>query len=56
MKFEIFLSSVFNKAIIPLTLIGYELMVVDSVPAPRPLSKNSYPTCIHGIIVKYSTM
>ena len=34
-KIKIFLSSVclvFNKTIIPLTLVGYELMIAHSVP------------------------
>ena len=33
MKFEIYIIQclVFNKTIIPLTLVGYELMIADSV-------------------------
>ena len=42
---------VFNKTIIPLPLVGYELMIATS--APCPLSKTSYPMRVHGIIVKY---
>ena len=33
--------SVFNKTIIPLALVGFEIVVA-----------NSHPACAHGIIVK----
>ena len=35
---------VFNKRIIPLALVGYEMVIA-----------NSYPTLPRGIIVKYAT-
>ena len=40
----------FNKIIIPLTLVAYELLS----SAPRPLSKSSYPTRVRGITDKCS--
>ena len=36
---------VFNKAIIPLKLVGYEMIIA-----------NSYPTRARGVIVKYSSL
>ena len=36
---------VFNKTIIPLALVGYEMLIID----------NSYPTRTSGIIVKSLT-
>ena len=36
------LLGVVNKTIIPLALVGYEIVIA-----------NSYPTCARGIIVKY---
>ena len=45
---------VFNKIIIPFTLVGYELMIVDSILCTHcPLSESSYPTRVRGIIVDY---
>ena len=41
---------VFNKTIIPLGLVGYEMIIANS--APRWLSSISYPTRPRGIIVK----
>ena len=43
-EFSIFFV-VFDKSIIPLALVGYEMILA-----------NSYPTRTHGIIVKYSTI
>ena len=45
---------VFNKTIIPLALVGYEIVIANSA-APRWLSTISYPTRARGIIVKYTT-
>ena len=42
---------VFNKTIIPLALVGYEMIIANS--APRWLSIISYPTRARGIIVNY---
>ena len=36
---------VFDKTIIPLALVGYEMIIA-----------NSYPTCTRGVIVKENTM
>ena len=36
---------VFNKAIIPLKLVGYEMIIA-----------NSYPTRARGVIVKYTSL
>ena len=46
---------VFNKAFIPLALVGYEIVIANSVLAyvPSWLSAISYPMHAHGIIVKY---
>ena len=41
----------FNKTIIPLALVGYEMIIANE--APRWLSIISYPTRACGIIVKY---
>jgi len=41
----------FNKTIISLALVGYEMIIANS--APRWLSFISYPTRACGIIVKY---
>ena len=41
---------VFNKTIIPLALVGYEIVIANS--APRWLSTISYPMRARGIIVK----
>ena len=38
---------VFNKTIIPLTFVGYELMIAD-------LSESSYPMRVHGISVNHT--
>ena len=43
---------VFNKTIIPLALVGYEMIIANS--APLWLSIISYPTRPRGIIVKYA--
>ena len=39
----------FNKTVIPFVLVGYEI----GYSQPRLLFTISYPTCVHGIIVKY---
>ena len=47
------LCTLFNKTIIPLMLVGYEVVIANSVLhlyVPRWLSTISYPTCPHGII------
>ena len=44
----------FNKTIIPLALVGYEIAKANSY-APRWLSTISYPTRTRGIILKYTT-
>ena len=43
----LYFGGVFNKTIIPLALVGYEMIIANS------LSIISYPTRAHGIIVKY---
>ena len=43
----------FNKTSIPLTLVGYELVIADSVMVPRLLSKICYPLRVCGIIANY---
>ena len=46
---------VFNKTIIPLTLVGYELMIADSVlRISSVIYKSSYLTRVRGIIVEYT--
>ena len=46
---------VFNKTIIPLALVGYEMIIANSARyAPPWLSTISYPTRPRGIIVKYN--
>ena len=48
-----FLSSlVFNKTIIPLTLVGYELMIADLLLRTSS-AKSSYQARVRGIIVKF---
>ena len=44
-----YLGGVFNKTIIPLALVGYEIIIANS--APRWLSIISYPTCARERIV-----
>ena len=44
---------VFNKTIIPLALVGYEMIIANWAYAPRWLSIISYPTRPRGIIVNY---
>ena len=45
---------VFNKTIIPLALVGYEMIIANSTRryAPGWLSIISYLTRAHGVIVK----
>ena len=50
--------AVFNETIIiiPLTLIGYEMLIANSVLHAHWLSTISYPTHVNGIIiVNYTT-
>ena len=44
---------VFNKTIIPLALVGYEMIIAYT---PRRLFTISYPTRPHRIIVNYTTL
>ena len=44
---------VFNKTIIPLALVGYEMIIANRRYAPRWLPTISYPTRPRGIVVKY---
>ena len=44
---------IFNKTIIPLALVGYEMIIPTWPFAPCWLSITSYPTRARGIIVKY---
>ena len=46
----LYFGGVFNKTIIPFALVGYEI----GYSRPRWLFTISYPTRVHGIIVKYS--
>ena len=45
----LYFGDVFNKTIIPLALVGHEMIIV----VPRWLSIISYPTRARGIIVQY---
>ena len=45
----LYFGGVFNKTIIPLALVGYEMIIASS--ALRWLSIISYPTRARGIIV-----
>ena len=46
----------FNKTIIPLGLVGYDMIITNSaLPALLALTI-SYPTSANGIIVKYQIM
>ena len=45
----LYFEGVFNKTIIPLALVGYEMILANSAQ-----SIMSYPTCAHGIIVNSS--
>ena len=42
---------VFNKTIIPFTVVGYEMIIANEA---RRLSTISYPTRTRGIIVNYT--
>ena len=46
-------GGVFNKTIIPLALVEYEMLIANWCYAPRWLSTISYLTRACGIIVKY---
>ena len=47
------LGDVFNKTIIPLALVGCEIIIATGRYAPRWLSAISCPTRARGIFVKY---
>ena len=49
----LYFGGVFNKPIIPLALVGYEMIIANSYYAPRWLSIISYPTRARRIIVNY---
>ena len=44
--------AVFNKTIVPLALVGYEMIIANS--AIYRFFTISYPTSASGVIVKYS--
>ena len=44
-KNSLYFVGVFNKTVIPLALVGYGMIIAKS-----------YPTCIRGIIVKYTVL
>ena len=44
---------VFNKIIIPLALVGYEMIIANSALRASLVTIISYPTRPRGIIVKY---
>ena len=44
----------FTKAIIPFALVGYEVIITNSLYALVGYFITSYPTRAHGIIVIYS--
>ena len=44
---------VFNKTIIPLTLVGYEMIIAKSALRASLATTISYPTRPRGITVKY---
>ena len=44
---------VFNKTIIPLALVGYEMIIEKSALRASLAIKHLYPTRARGIIVKY---
>ena len=49
----LYFGGVFNKTIIPFSLVGYEIGYSQARPyGPRRLFTISYPTRAHGIIVK----
>ena len=45
---------VFNKTIIPLALVGYEIVIANSALCASLLSTIAYPMHVHGIILKYT--
>ena len=47
-----YFEGVFNKTIIPLALVGYEMIIANSSLRASLASTISYPTCTRGIIVK----
>ena len=47
---------VFNKTIIPLALVGYEMIIANSALRTSLPSTISYPTRTRGIIVNYMTV
>ena len=54
LKFSLlYFGGVFNKTIIPLAVVGYEMITANSALCERWLSTISYPTRACGIIVNY---
>ena len=47
---------VFNKTIIPLALVGYEMIIANSALRTSLPSTIWYPTRTRGIIVNYKTV
>ena len=47
------LGGVFNKTIIPLALVGYEMIIANEAHNAELAIIISYPTSASGIIVKY---
>ena len=52
-KIQQYFLVVFNKKIVPLTLVGYAMIIATWRHALRWLSIISYPTRVRGIIVEY---
>ena len=48
----LYFGGVFNKTIIPLALVGYEMIIANSALRASLAIIISYPTRAHGIIVK----
>ena len=54
-RFIQYLGGFFNKTIIPLALVGYEMIIANSALRPSLAIIISYPTRARGIIVNYTT-
>ena len=52
-KISRYFVGVFNKTIIPLALVGYEMIIANSAQRASLAITISYPTRRRGIIVKY---
>ena len=52
-KISRYFVGVFNKTIIPLVLVGYEMIIANSALRASLATTISYPTRRRGIIVKY---